>query len=99
MFSLHLKIRSRLNVRLSLGLPPKVIEKRNDYWRKLSEKFHESYTRTHDLAGTLDYVFWSVLPERIKGENIADLAGNGYLIQIFEYTREAVKREYKNIAR
>lgn len=94
---LHSKIQSRLKVRLSLGLPSKVIASRNEYWHRLSDKFSESYTRTKDLAGTLDYVFWSVLPETLKGENIADLAGNGYLIQIFEYTRKAVVQEYKSL--
>ena len=87
---LHSKIQSRLKVRLSLGLPAKVIASRNEYWHRLSDKFNESYTRTKDLAGTLDYVFWSVLPEKIKGEGFADLTGNGYLRDIFDYTREAV---------
>ncbi len=87
---LHSKIQSRLKVRLSLGLPSKTIASRNEYWRKLSDKFNESYTRTKDLAGTLDYVFWSVLPEKLKGEGFADLTGNGYLRDIFDYTREAV---------
>lgn len=93
------KIHSRLKVRLSLGLPSKVIAHHNQYWRKLSEKFNESYIQTHDLATTLDYVFWSVLPENLKGEGFADLTGNGYLKQIFDYAREAIAQEYKNIAR
>lgn len=96
---LHSKIQSRLKVRLSLGLPSKVIASRNEYWHRLSDKFKESYTRTKDLASTLDYVFWSVLPEKIKGEGFADLTGNGHLKDIFNYTREAVVQEYKNITR
>ena len=96
---LHTKIRSRLKIRLSQGLPSNVIAKRNEYWRKLSEKFHESYTRTHDLAGTLDYVFWSVLPEKLKGESFADLVGNGCLMQIFNYTRNAVAQKYNNLTK
>lgn len=87
---LHTKVQRKLKIRLSLGLPSKVIVKCNDYRRKLSEKFYESYTRTKDLAGTLDYVFWSVLPEKLKGESFADLVGNGCLMQIFDYTRKAV---------
>ena len=93
------KIHNRLKVLLSQGLPSKVIASRNEYWHKLSEKFHENYIRTHDLATTLDYVFWSVLPENLKGEGFADLTGNGYLKQIFDYAREAIAQEYKNIAR
>ena len=96
---LHTKIRSRLKIRLSQGLPSNVIAKRNEYWRKLSEKFHESYTRTHDLAGTLNYVFWSVLPEKLKGESFADLVGNGCLMQIFNYTRNAVAQKYNNLTK
>ena len=93
------KIHNRLKVLLSQGLPSKVIASRNEYWRKLSEKFNESYIQTHDLATTLDYVFWSVLPEKLKAEGFADLTGNGCLKQIFDYTREAIAQEYKNIAR
>ena len=93
------KIHNRLKVLLSQGLPSKVIASRNEYWHKLSEKFNESYIQTHDLATTLDYVFWSVLPENLKGEGFADLTGNGYLKQIFDYAREAIAQEYKNIAR
>ena len=95
---LHTKVQRKLKIRLSLGLPSKVIAKRNEYWRKLSEIFYESYTRTHDLAGTLDYTFWSVLPERIKCENFADLVSNGYLMQIFNYTRNSVAQEYAKIS-
>lgn len=96
---LHTKVQRKLKIRLSLGLPSKVIVKCNDYRRKLSEKFYESYTRTKDLAGTLDYTFWSVLPERIKGEDFADLVGNGYLMQIFNYTREAIAQKYNNLTK
>ena len=91
------KIQSRLKVRLSLGLPSTVIASRNEYWRTLSDKFNERYTHTKDLAGTLDYVFWSILPEKLKGEGFADLTGNGYLMQIFNYTREALTKEYNNL--
>lgn len=93
------KIHNRLKVLLSQGLPSKVIAHHNQYWRKLSEKFNESYIQTHDLATTLDYVFWSVLPEKLKGEGFANLTDNGCLKQIFDYTREAIAQEYKNIAR
>lgn len=92
---LHARVQSKLKVRLSQGLPSKVIAKRNEYWRKLSEKFFESYKRTKDIARTLDYAFWSVLPERIKGEDFANLVGNGYLMQIFEYTKDVIAKEYK----
>ena len=44
----------------------------------------------------ITYMFWSVLPERIKGEGFSDLVGNGYLLQIFNYTRKAVTRECNN---
>ena len=44
----------------------------------------------------ITYMFWSVLPEKIKGEHVAELVGNGYLLQIFNYTREAVAKEYNN---
>lgn len=91
------KIHNRLKVLLSQGLPSKVIASRNEYWRKLSEKIHENYIRTHDLAGTLDYTFWSVLPEKLKAEGFADLTGNGYLKQIFDYTREAIAQKYKSL--
>ena len=96
---LHTKVQRKLKIRLSLGLPSKVIVKCNDYRHKLSEKFYESYTRTKDLAGTLDYVFWSVLPEKLKGESFADLVGNGCLMQIFNYTRNAVAQKYNNLTK
>lgn len=92
---LHSKIRSRLKVRLSQGLLSKVIAKRNEYWRKLSEKFFDSYKQTKDIAGTLDYAFWSVLPESVKGNGFKDLIGNRYLMRIFEYTKDVVVKEYK----
>lgn len=92
---LHAKVQSKLKGRLSLELPSKVIVKCNDYRRKLSEKFYESYTRTKDLAGTLDYTFWSVLPESIKGNGCAVLVKNVYLIRIFEYTKDVIAKEYK----
>ncbi len=92
---LHAKVQSKLKVRLSLGLPSKVIAKRNEYWRKLSEKFFESYKQTKDIAGTLDYAFWSVLPESINGNGCAVLVKNVYLMRIFEYTKDAIAKEYK----
>ena len=94
--TLHAQVRTKLKERLSSGLPDTVIRKRNELWRTLSQNFYESYTRTHDLAATLDYVFWCVLPEKLKGEDVTDLVGNGYLLQIFEYTREAIAQESRN---
>lgn len=94
---LHTKVQKKLKIRLSLGLPSKVITKCNNYRHKLSENFYESYTRTHDLAGTLNYTFWSILPERIKGESLTDLVGNGCLMQIFDYTRKTLTQEYNNL--
>ena len=89
---LHTKIQSKLKEHLSLGLSADTLKKRNDYWRKLSQKFHESYTRTHDMAGTLEYTFWSILPESIKSKGIF---GRENLYNIFLYIYNAVEQEYK----
>lgn len=91
---LLIKIQSKLKVRLSLGLPSKTIASRNEYWRKLSDKFNESYTRTKDLAKTLDYVFWSVLPEKLKGVWVKELDGSSHLLGIFNYSLKAIEHEY-----
>ncbi|MBQ6664092.1 MAG: hypothetical protein IJM68_00750 [Synergistaceae bacterium] len=88
--TLHAKVRTKLKGRLSLGLPTSVVRKRDELWRSLSEKFYESYTRTKDMGGTLEYVFWSTLPERLR---LGDVFGGEYLKQIFEYSREAIVRE------
>ncbi|MBQ4402031.1 MAG: hypothetical protein II832_07690 [Synergistaceae bacterium] len=87
---LHATVRTMLKARLSEGLPQEVISRRNERWRTMSEKFYESYTRTHDIAGTLEYVFWNSLPEGVaRPEPI----GGEQLKEIFEFCRVAVARE------
>ena len=89
---LYAKIRSRLKEHLSFGLSAEIIRKRNGYWCKFSQKFHENYTQTHDLASTLEYTFWSTLPESVKSKGIF---GRDNLNSIFRYTYNAIEREYK----
>ena len=62
-------------------------------WRELSEKFYESYTRTRDMAGTLEYVFWITLPESVKGVGVDEYIGKDSLNSIFEYSRRAIAQE------
>ena len=40
-----------------------------------------------DMAGTLEYVFWSTLPERLRA---GEVFGGECLKQIFEYSREVI---------
>ena len=80
-------VRTKLKERLSEGLSQEVIKKRNELWRSLSERFYESYTRTKDMAGTLEYVFWSTLPEQLR---LGEIFGGEYLKQIFEYSHKAI---------
>lgn len=89
---LHAAVRTMLKARLSEGLPQEVISRRNERWRTMSEKFYESYTRTHDMAGTLEYVFWSTLPEQLRQ---GDVFGGTHLRQIFMYTQKAVMQEVR----
>ena len=42
------------------------------------------------MAGTLEYVFWSTLPEQLRA---GEVFGGECLKQIFEYSREAIVRE------
>lgn len=95
--TLHSLVRTKLKERLSDGLSDAVIKKRNELWRTMSEKFYESYSRTHDLATTLEYVFWNTLPENVKQYGFADLDENGYLMRIFNFTKDALKDEEHKI--
>ena len=59
------------------------------------EKFYESYKRTRDMAGTLEYVFWNTLPENVKGSWSMELDVNNNLLGIFNYCLKVIEREYK----
>ena len=52
----------------------------------------ESYTSTHNLLASLDYVFWNCLLEQLKREYVF---GGEFLKDIFEYSREAIALELK----
>ena len=89
--TLHSLVRTKLKERLSDGLSDAVIRKRNELCRTMSEKFYECYSRTHDLAVTLEYVFWNTLPEQLKA---GEFFGKECLVHIFQFCREAVTKDF-----
>lgn len=87
--ALYTEVKGRLRERLSEGLSPEAIKKRNCYWRELSRALYESGRRTQSLGSVLEDVFWGKLPKKV---NSIEKCGHDSLYAIFCYIRKAVER-------
>ena len=89
---LHSEVKGKLKERMSEGLSPEAIKKRNDYWRELSRTFYESDKGTQDIGHVLEAVFWDKLPKKVKS---IPKCGHDSLYTIFCYISKAIAREYQ----
>lgn len=99
---LHYSVRRKLNDCLSLGITPEALKKRNDCWRRISQKFNDEYKRTASMGNALTFSFWSTLAEDntdwVTHDTINEMLANDSLHDIFRYSYKVVEREYKDLA-
>ena len=90
--ALYTAVKGELIERLSEGLSPEAMKKRNKYWGELSRTFYESDKGTQDIGHVLEAVFWDKLPKKVKP---IPKCGHDNLYAIFRYISKAIAREYQ----